>query len=369
MTYSPVIGAVEHSNPEVRALPMRIRRPSVNASTPDNRGRSPTPPPVNPLPPPSATTLATMTPAAFLPLPPVFSSRPPLPTRAAACRTHRAPAMVSSTVVGVSLVTITAGGLGAAFFLLRNNGAADSAGAAGAAAATSGGKPTATDAGADAGAVELPIDVNPLKEITAILEPPEQPEAPAEPQVVVIPQGGIIGLGAPVADPSAVGVQEPAEVQLLPNLDSVGVDLNRYIPEEVDDTPMLTKPMEVELAWAAGALCALPGYGGIVVADKNGKVRYADGTLLKESANIGFSVRGFASGEDEIMVVDANALSFLKQGAVCAAIVPIGKEGAVMVIASSERDFLGEKETRTAESVRTRLEYAFTATEIVAADG
>lgn len=290
--------------------------------------------------------------------------------RAAVCRTHRAPAMVSSTVVGVSLVTITAGGLGAAFFLLQNRGAADSAGAATTTPAkASKSTAAAAGAGADAVAVELPIDVNPLKDITAILEPPEQPEAPAEPQVVVIPQGGIIGLGAPIADPFAVGAQEPAKVQPLPNLDSVGVDLNRYIPEEVDETPMLTKPMEVELAWAAGALCALPGYGGTVIADKNGKVRYADGPLLKESASIGFSVRGFAGEENEIVVVDANALSFLKQGAVCAAIVPIGKEGAVMTIVSSERDFLGEKEARTAESVRSRLEYAFTAKEMVAADG
>lgn len=324
-------------------------------------------------PPSCRTTLAkldhtTMAPPAFLPVPSAFSPRVPLPPRRVSPRTRPAPVMVSSTVIGVGLATVTAAGVGAAFFFLRksSSGSITSVPASAAKGVASKVKGTAKEV---AGDIPDPIiDVNPLKEITAILDPPPQEEKEEEPRIITIPEGGIIGLGAPVKDPFAEVEEEPVVIEPMANLDSAGVDLNRYIPKKVEDTATLTKPIEQELAWAAGALSELPGYGGTIISDKNGKVGYADGPLLKESASVGFSVRGLLGDEDEIVTVDANSLSFLMPGAACAAIAPVGSGGAIIAIASSEKDFLGEKELRTVESVRSRLKFAFSAKQVAAAE-
>lgn len=177
----------------------------------------------------------------------------------------------------------------------------------------------------------------------------------ASDDTVPIPRGGIIGLGAPTDEKPSP--PEPA-VEPMPNLDTVGANVEDYVPVTKKDVPEITRPLEDELSWAAGALSDLQGCDGTLIADKNGKVRWAEGPLVENPEDVGDSVRKLIAGNNQITVVDVKSLSFLKDDAMSAAIVPIGSDGAVLVVASSESGFFCPLERRTAQAVGARLEFA-----------
>lgn len=194
-----------------------------------------------------------------------------------------------------------------------------------------------------------------------------EPGPPAFKLSDVTPPGAIVGLAAPVARREDDEPQPNPKIEPMPNLDSVGVDLDRYMKAGKDDGTelKLNRPVEDELSWASGALADLPGCGGSAIVDKNGNVKWTEGSLINESTARADWVDRFVGGD--AIDVDVQSLPLLASPVKSAVVVPIGTEGAALVLASAEPHFFGPLEMRTAAAVSARLEFALRANESAAA--
>lgn len=255
------------------------------------------------------------------------TTSPRLPVCPRRTRPRVAPTMVSPVTVAVEVAALGAIG-GGLFLFLRAEPSAD------------------PDLQPAAASHPLPDPMH--------LEAP--PSAPAD-GIPRIQPGGIIGLAASTgAQPEEDAT--PKKVEPMPNLDTVGVSLDKYIPTAPDQ---ITVPLEDELSWAAATLSSISGYGGIVITDQFGKVRWADGSLVASTNYLGAVMR-IAPGKDEVEVLNlqgSGSMSFLTVDAKSAAVAPIGDDGAALVVASTdEEDSFGPIEKRTMQAVCSRLAFA-----------
>lgn len=179
--------------------------------------------------------------------------------------------------------------------------------------------------------------------------------SPSDPHAV--PQFGIVGLSAAGKSQPDTDPPTPKPVEPMRNLDTVGASVDTYRPEAEKE---LTRSLEDELLWASGELSFLSGYGATVMTDPLGKVCWADGPLIANTSDLSDCARSMMdSGKGEVVVLNlrrAEVLPFLTVEAKSAAIVPIGDDGAALVVASTdEEDCFGPIERRTITAVRSRL--------------
>lgn len=186
-----------------------------------------------------------------------------------------------------------------------------------------------------------------------------QPELEEEkPQTV---DKGIIGLSAaPLSDVTVPRGppnlrRNPTPAPLPTVFDSVGVNINDYMEttsESLNSSPRVAE----ELAWAAASLSDLEDVGGVVLVDSAGDIVWADGPLIGESQMLGRVVGRVAGSQKMEVLTEASETLFpFLQGAEEVAVLPVGSEGAVMVLASTEPQFFGLVEERTAKAVASRL--------------
>lgn len=194
-----------------------------------------------------------------------------------------------------------------------------------------------------------------------VLRDEPEPNASKEPSEQPANQGGILGLSAKQSFPTPVATKPSSEssqsapIAPIPQLDTVGVDISDYL--ETADTVPSARRVEEELSWASSSLSDLSDCDAVMIVDAAGDVIWVEGRLVANTAELGsLPARVAKSVRAEVVLVHGNAdFPFLQDSVRCVAVLPIGKDGAVLVLASEDTEFFGTVEKRVAEAVCQRL--------------
>lgn len=140
--------------------------------------------------------------------------------------------------------------------------------------------------------------------------------------------------------------------------DTVGVDINDYLDlADASLIPDRARRLDEELAWAIAAILDLPDCEAAVILDVSQKILLADGDLIADVADAGPLFREVSITRKAVVEnVDGNdKVPFLSDAVRCVACVPVGAQGAALLLASRVEDCFGEYEQRVVSAVCDRL--------------
>lgn len=192
-------------------------------------------------------------------------------------------------------------------------------------------------------------------------------QPPVETDTSPTNSGGIIGLQSmnrPL-QPTDNLASETAPPPAAPlEIDTVGVDINDFLDESDARSSALqrTERVNEEFQWALSSLLDLPDCDAVAIIGSKNNIVASSGSLINDVTDAGpISARVTGGGSIEFdNVTDNSDFPFLATTVRSYAVLPVAESGAALVLASSQIDFLGEKELRMATAVCNRLaSYSF----------